>query len=118
MLNGKKIKTAQVSYLEKGRKVAMILDTAFTEKAIALAKEADMLICESSFSKEDKAKAAEYLHLTSEDAATIAKKAKAKALLLTHISQRYEHRLDKIEKEAKRIFKNTKIAKDLDVIVL
>jgi ribonuclease BN (tRNA processing enzyme) len=37
-------------------------------------------------------------------------------LILTHISQRYEHDPNMILKEAKKVFKNTKIVKDLDSI--
>jgi HK97 family phage prohead protease len=59
-------------------------------------------------------KAKEHLHLTNKQAADIAKKAKAKKLILTHISQRYEKNPEKILKEAKSVFKNTLIAKDLD----
>jgi len=116
--NGKKIKASQATYLEKGRKVVFIMDTAYTDKAVEIAKDADLLIIESTFSKDEEELAKEYKHLTATQAATIAKKANVKALLLTHISQRYEHIPQIIEKEAKRIFKNLKVAKDLDVIEL
>lgn len=117
LINNRKIKASQVTYIEKGKKLACILDTGMNTNALAIAKDADLLICESSFSKEEADKAKEYLHLTATDAATIAKKAKAKALILTHISQRYEHNLKKIENEARKIFKNTKVAKDFDSII-
>lgn len=115
---GKKIKASTVTYQEPARKVSIILDTAYNEKLIAHAQDSTLIVCESSFSKEETEKAKEYCHLTAEQAATIAKKAKADSLILTHISQRYEHKPDKILKEAKRIFKNTRIAKDGDSIVL
>jgi ribonuclease Z len=113
---GKKIKASQVSYTEKGKKIVVILDTGMTDSAIALAKGADLLICESTFSSEEAEKARDYKHLTASDAATIAKKAKAKSLILTHISQRYEHTPQIIEKEARKIFKNTRVVKDFDVV--
>jgi len=116
--NGKKIKSKDISYLEKGRKVAVILDTAFNENAVKIALNSDILIAEATFAKEEKQKAAEYKHLTAWDAAKIAKKAKVKKLILTHLSQRYEHNPSIIEKEARKIFKNTKLVKDLDVISL
>ncbi len=112
-INGKIIKASQVSYVEKGRKIAVILDTLYNKNAIQLAKNADILICESSFSNEEKAQAREYKHLTAEQAATIAKKAGVKHLVLTHISQRYEHNFKKIKDEASRIFKKITIAHDL-----
>jgi len=116
LVNGKKIKASSVTYIEKGKKISFILDTLPNQKALDMADESDVLIAEASFSKEDSKKAEEYHHLTSEDAATLAKKSKSKSLILTHISQRYEHCPEIIEKEAKKIFKNTHLVKDFDVI--
>ncbi len=81
-----------------------------------LAKNSDLLICESSFISDEKEKAKDYSHLTAKEAAEIAKEAKVKKLILTHISQRYENVQEKILKEAKKVFKNTSIAKDFDVV--
>ena len=50
-------------------------------------------------------------HMTSEDAANLAKKSKSEKLILTHFSQRYTTTKE-IEKEAKKIFKNTIAAND------
>lgn len=118
MYGNKKIKASQVSYIEKGRKVTVILDTKLNQNAINLAKDSDILISESSFSSEDKDQAEKFKHLTAVDAATIAKRAKVKCLVLTHISQRYEGNLSKIEKEAKKIFKNASIARDFDSLII
>lgn len=118
VVNGKKIRSRDVSYIEKGRRIVIILDTGMTDAAIEFARNADLLICESTFSAEEQDKAREYRHLTAADAATIAKKAKAKSLILTHISQRYEHNLSVIEKEARKIFRNTRIVKDFDVVIV
>ena len=51
-------------------------------------------------------------------AANIAKKAKAKKLVLTHISQRYEKDYKQLLKEAKKVFKDTLMVKDLDEMKL
>ncbi|MDP1695397.1 MAG: ribonuclease Z [archaeon] len=118
VINGMKIKASSVSYIEKGKKITFILDTGMNSNAVKIAKDSDILIAESAFSIKDKEKAREYLHLTSADAATIAKKAKVKKLFLTHISQRYERNLEMIEKEAKKIFKNVSLAKDFEKVVL
>ncbi len=115
---GKKIKAKDVTYMEKGRRVTIILDTKMNERAIKLAKNSDLLICESSFAESESEEAESHKHLTASQAATIAKKAKAEALILTHISQRYEAFPKIIEEEAKKIFKNSKIVKDLDQIIL
>lgn len=116
--NNKKVKSSQVTYLEKGKKISIILDTEMNEKTVKIAKFADVLIAESTFSSKETEKAKEYKHLTSVQAATIAKRAKVKKLILTHISQRYEHNTSIIEKEAKKIFKNAYVAKDFDEIII
>lgn len=117
-LEGKKIKSSDVSYIEKGRKITFVLDTGLNEKAVKLAKNSDLLIIESTFSSEEEEQAKEYKHLTAKQAATIAKKAKVKSLILTHISQRYEYNTKKIKEEAEEIFPNVKIAKDLDKVII
>ena len=116
IFNGKKIKSSSVSYLEKGKKITIILDTLPNSNAIKLAKDSDILITEASFLKEESEKAKKYRHLTAEQSALIAKKAKVKKLILIHLSQRYENFPEKILIEAKKIFKNVSIAKDLDKI--
>ena len=112
----KKIKSKDVTYLEKGKKITFILDTSINQNTYKIAEDSDILVCESTFSKEEEKVAQEYKHLTSTDAANIAKKAKVKKLILTHISQRYERHPEIILKEAKKFFKNTFLVNDLDVL--
>jgi len=109
---GKTIKSKDVTYKEKGKKITIIMDTKINTNAIKLAKGSDLLICESTFMEKDKAKATEYNHMTAKQAATIAKKAKVKKLIITHVSQRYERNLSDVLKEAEKIFKKTELAKD------
>jgi len=116
LFEGKKIKAKDVAYKEPQRKVTFVLDTSFNQNAITLAKNSDLLICESSFTQEESERAKEYKHLTAHDAATIAKKSNSKKLILTHISQRYEHNPSQILEEAKKVFKNTTLAEDFDVV--
>jgi ribonuclease Z len=116
IFNGKKIKASDVCYKQESRKVTIILDTGLCDSAIRTAKDADILVCESSYLESDKDIAEDRNHLTAKQAATIAKKAKAKSLYLVHLSQRYEGIPKVIEKEAKSIFKSTTIANDLDVV--
>jgi ribonuclease Z len=113
MLNGKKIKAKDIVYSEKGKRIAVIMDTVLVPECFEAAEDSDLLICESTYISEDEEKAEEYLHLTSEQAATIAKKSGSKKLFLTHISQRYEHASHLLLKEARKIFKNTFLAEDL-----
>jgi ribonuclease Z len=114
--NSKEYKANELTYLEKGKKISFILDTLQNNKIEPFVKDADLLICESSFSEELNEIAKEHLHLTSEQAGKIAKKAKAKKLILTHISQRYENNQKLLLAEAKKNFKETSIVKDFDVL--
>jgi ribonuclease Z len=118
VFNNKKIKAKDVTYKEEGKKITFVLDTAYNEQAITLAKDSDILITESSFSKAEADKAREYKHLMASDAGKIAKLSKSKKLLLTHLSYRYENFPKIIEKEAKKVFKNTKIVNDFDSLII
>lgn len=113
-----KIKADDVTYIQKGKTVSFILDTALCNNCINAAKNADLLISEATYSAEIEEKASEYKHLTAEQAAEIAKKAKAKRLILTHLSQRYEKEEQKILTEAKRIFKEAELARDFMKVIV
>lgn len=108
---GQKIMAEDATTVRRGRKISFILDTAYTKNAVELARDADLLICEATHLDELKEKTEEYKHLTTKQAATIAKEAGAKKLIITHFSQRYKD-TKKLEKEAKEIFKETIAAKD------
>jgi|SRR3989344_4887999 len=112
----KLIKFKDFTYKEKGKKISIIMDTAFNKQAIKLARDSDLLICESTYSKKESELAKKYKHLTAEEAAIIAKKAKVKKLVLTHLSQRYDDKDVSIYEEARKIFKNIGVAEDLDRI--
>lgn len=111
---GKKYLAKNLTFVENGKKVTFVLDTAMNKNTLVLSKASDLLICESTFHSESEDRARETKHLTAEQAAKIAKESKSKKLLLTHISQRYEKDLDKLLKDAKKVFKNSQIVKDLD----
>ena len=118
VLDGKKYKSKDLVYVEEGKKISIILDTKNNPRIVPFVKEADLFICESEFSEELKDQAEEHLHMTSVGAAECAKKAKVEKLVLTHISQRYEKNMGKILNEAKKIFKNSNVAKDFDTITI
>ncbi len=114
--NGKKYLAKSLIYKESERKISFVLDTLFNEKIAPFVRDSDVFVCESSFSSDLEKLAREYKHLTSKQAAEIAKKAKVKRLVLTHLSQRYGKDQSKVLNEAKKVFKNTTLAKDLEVI--
>lgn len=102
---------------QQGRIVTILGDTKRTENSVQLAKEADVLVHESTFDHENRQLAKEYNHSTNVEAAETAKAAKAKKLLLTHISARFLARdVHRLEKEAQKIFPNTQVMKDFSVV--
>jgi ribonuclease Z len=111
-LNGKTIKPDDVSYIQKGKVISFILDTALNDNCFKVAKGSDLLIIEAPYLNEMKDKALKYKHLTASQAAQLAKKARVKELILTHLSQRYEKEEKKILYEAKSIFTKTILARD------
>ena len=96
----------------RGRCIVYSGDTVYSKKLVELARDADILICDSTYGKELKEKAVETRHSTAEDAAKMAKNANVGQLILTHISARYED-ASSLLKQAKRIFPNVKLAEDL-----
>jgi len=112
---GHKITPNQATFIKKGKKITFVMDTKLCNPAISISKNSDILICESTYANDHKDKALEFKHLTSQQAALIAKKSKSKQLILTHFSQRYKT-LNDLEKQAKKVFKNTKCINDFDKI--
>lgn len=100
------------------KRVSFILDTALNENCLEISKNADLLISEACFLKSEEKLAEEREHLTAEQIANVAKKAKVKKLVITHISQRYDRREKIVLEEAKKIFKNSELAKDFMKISL
>jgi ribonuclease Z len=99
--------------VQPGRVVTILGDTRYCENAIRLAQNANVLVHEATFSKEDKSLARDYFHSTTQQAAEIAKKANVGKLYLTHISARYDRAAWKeLVNEAQEIFLNADIAED------
>ena len=100
----------------KGESFVYCTDTVFSESAVKLSKNADLLVHESTFSKEDEKMAYEKLHSTTIMAAKTALLSNVKKLIITHLSPRYTQKSSStpsdLLKEAQKIFPNTYLAKD------
>ncbi len=110
-VNGRRISLSSITTLTPGKKVVYATDTRPTAEVIKNASGADLLIHESSFGEEHKLLALQRKHATAIEAATLAKKAKAKRLVLTHFSARYRD-TKQLVKEARSVFMNTTAATD------
>ena len=82
-----------------------------------IADNADLLICEATYSSKLSDKSEEYGHMTAKQSAQLANKANVKKLVLLHFSARYKS-TEEIEEDARGIFDNTICAKDFMKIEL
>ncbi len=99
-----------------GRSLVYCTDTVFSEAAVELARGADLLIHESTFSHGEAELALQRQHSTSTMAAQTALEAGVKQLVLTHLSPRYmagnAMTPEDLVAEARSIFPATQVARD------
>ncbi len=116
MVDNKEITPEQVLGAPRpGRKIVYTGDTRPCESVIEASRDADLLIHDASMSEETQDYAIDYMHSTALEAAEVAKKASVRQLILTHISARHSDlgSASKLEAEAKRVFDNSEVARDL-----
>jgi ribonuclease Z len=97
-----------------GRKIVLSGDTAPCQAVEVLAHGADVLVHESTFLSDERARARETGHSTAAQAAEIAREAGVRLLALTHLSTRYFPR--DVRDEARAIFPETVVPRDFDAI--
>lgn len=100
------IKTFAMNIIKENIKVSYSADTGYDENISSFFQDADILICEASFLKHQKN--GNRNHLSTEEAAVIAKKSSVKKLILSH----FWPEIDKLNylNEAKNIFKKVDVA--------
>ena len=96
----------------RGASFAYITDTMPCEGGLKLAEHCDLVYHEATFTEEHQQRAVQTRHSTAKEAATIAKEAQAKHLLIGHFSGRYKDTSILVE-EARQVFKNTDAAEEL-----
>lgn len=84
-----RIGVGDVTVPKRGQSMAFVMDTAPCDGVLELAKDVDMLVCESTYLHDEAELAAKYRHLTARQAAEMATEAGARRLVLTHFSARY-----------------------------
>ena len=111
-LGGKRVEPLEVTGPPRpGRKIGYSGDTRPTSRLARFFSGCDLLIFDSTFRDSDRDKAVERKHTTSLEAAELAKKAKARQLVLTHFSARYTS-VSSLVREARMVFPNTIAASD------
>ncbi|MBU2649293.1 MAG: ribonuclease Z [Bacteroidetes bacterium] len=99
------------------RSYAYCSDTAYYEPVIPVIKGADLLYHEATFMEDKAQDAADKFHSTAAQAATIAKLAGVKRLMIGHYSARYKT-LGALLNEAKAVFPETILADDGKVVIV
>ena len=95
-----------------GKKIGISGDTMPTKELELFFDNCDYLVFDSTFLDEIKEKAIETCHSTAKQAASLAKNAHVKNLILTHFSARYKDEVQHLE-EAKKIHESVITSKDL-----
>ncbi|WP_285733002.1 ribonuclease Z [Nocardiopsis sp. ATB16-24] len=88
--HGRRVDLADCARPRRGQVLAFVMDTAECDQAVELAQDADMLIIESTYLDSEEHLARAHGHLSARQAGRIAARAKARTLVLTHLSERYE----------------------------
>jgi len=89
-----------------------VLGPARTDNLLPYVQGVDLLVCESTYLKQDRDLAQRFGHLTAGEAGWLARESGARQLVLTHISQRY--RVRAILDEAQAFCPTTVVAQDFD----
>ncbi len=95
-----------------GRTVVISGDTRPHPAVVAAARGADLLVHESTFGDDERARAVETGHSTAREAAQVARDAGVARLVLTHISPRYTRDAPELLAEAQAVFPEVIIARD------
>jgi ribonuclease Z len=111
-VDGRVVTVDEVGGVRHGQSAALVMDTRLCDGAVALAAEVDLLVCESTFLDADQDLATRYGHMTARQAATLAREAGARLLVLTHFSQRYPDSRAFLD-EATAVFPDVVLAEDL-----
>lgn len=110
--NGTVIPNAELTFDPiPSQSYAYCSDTQYDESIIPIIENADYLYHESTFLESEAHLAEKTMHSTAIQAATIAKTANVKNLILGHFSTRYGN-LSLFQKEAQTVFENTLLADD------
>ena len=86
------------------RSVVYSSDTRPCDAVVALARGADTLVHDATYSERDRGRAGGHAHSTAEEAGEVAARAGVRRLILTHIGAEYHDEVDALAEEARKRF--------------
>ena len=99
---------SEILRIVPGQKIAYVVDVVFTEenarRIVALVRDADTLFIEATFARDEAARAAERLHLTTAQAGELARRAGVRRLEPFHFSPRYAGEEARLRREVGEAF--------------
>lgn len=95
-----------------GRLLVYTGDTRPCQSTVDVGQGADLLVHEATFGAEEQDRAKETEHSTAAEAAQVALAARARRLVLTHLSARYSAAAHLLRDEARAVFPETEVARD------
>ena len=111
--DGRQITPDQVLGPERpGTRYVHVGDVGRSDDLVTVCRDADVLVIEATYLKDQADLAKEFSHFTAQQAAELAVQTGVKHLILTHISRRYRER--DVISEARNVFPNTFVARDFD----
>ena len=117
---GKRIVPIEYGLIDPPKKGPVIVytgDSRICDALIALAKDADALISECTFTNEHQDQAEENKHMSTSDLIYLVQQSGAKNVIATHISNRYKDPTA-IKEELQKELENVFVANDLDIFRL
>lgn len=112
-VDGRTVRREEVGKIERGFKFAYLMDTRLFDGCEPFARDTDVLLAESTYLEADRELAREHFHLSTVDAAGLARDCATRKLVLTHFSQK-ERDTSAFEDEARKLFEPTVAARDFD----
>jgi ribonuclease Z len=115
VVNGRTVRKEEIiGPTRPGRALVYSGDTRPCASIAKLAKNADLLIHEATFTSELQAEAIARAHSTAGEAAQVARDAGVKKLALTHLSPRHQETPDLILRDARAVFPDCFVPSDLE----
>ena len=112
--DGQEVRPEQVvGKSRKGRKFSFVTDTQYLPSISGEVKDSDLLICEGMFADDCEDQAREKKHMTSRQAATIARDSASRRMAIIHYSPRYNDKdLDILLRQAREVYPETELTRD------